>query len=74
MQPEIMMGAAPFLFHQTGGLQHLKMLGNRGTADRKPAGQFANRGGPPPQQMEHRLASRIGKGCQHLSLVGHALP
>ena len=69
-----MTGAAPFFFHQTGGFQHLQMLGDRGTADRKPPGQFADGRGPPPQQMEHCLASGIGKGCQHLSLVGHTLP
>ena len=66
--------APPFFFHQTGGFEHLKMLRNRGTADRKLASEFAHSGWALPQQMEHRLASGIGKGAQQLPLVGHTLP
>ena len=69
-----MTGAAPFFFHQTGGFQHLQMLRNSRTADRKPIGEFTYRGGSPAQQMENRLPGWIREGSQQLSLVGHTLP
>jgi len=74
IQPEIMTGAAPLFLHQTGGFQHLQMLRNSRTADRKPSGEFTYRGGPPAQQMEEGLPGWIGESSQQLSLVGHTLP
>ncbi len=71
---KVMAGAPPFFFHQTDGLQYLQVLRNGGTAYGKLAGQFADRGRLPPQQVEDRLASGVGERAQHLPSVSHTLP
>ena len=69
-----MAGAAPFFFDQPGGLEHLQVLRHSGTAYGKTVGEFADRRGPAPQQVDHTLASGIGECAQHLPSVGHTLP
>ena len=74
IQPEVVASAAPLFFHQAHGLQHLEMLRYGRTADRKPASQFTDRRRTPPQQVENRLARRIGERRQTLHSVSHNLP
>lgn len=73
IQPEIMTGSAAFFFHQSYGLEHLKMLRNRGTADRKLSGQLTDGRGAPPQQIQNSLTCRVRERAQQFSLVGHTL-
>jgi hypothetical protein len=74
IEVKVVAGAPPFFFHQTDRLQHLQVLGDSGTAYGKLAGQFADRGGLPPQQVEDGLAGRVRERPQHLPSVSHALP
>lgn len=69
-----MAGAAPFLLHQTDGLQHTQVLRDSGTAYGKLAGQFADRGRLAPQQVEDCMPGRVRERPQHLPSVSHTLP
>jgi len=64
VEPKVMPGPLPFLFHQSHGLQNLKVLRNRGTADGKPIGEFSNCGRSSPQEMDHGLARWIRERAQ----------
>lgn len=63
--------APPFFFHQAGGLQHLQVLRNGGTADGKTAGEFPHGGGLPPEQVENGLAGGVRERAEHLPSVSH---
>jgi len=65
--------AAPFLFNQTSGFQHLQMLRYSRTAYRELGGQFTHRGGTLAQQIEDRLTSGIREGAQQFRFVSHNL-
>ena len=69
-----MPGAAPFFFHQTGGLQHLQVLRYSRAAYGKLLGELAHCRGPLPQQVDNTLPGRVGERAQHLPTVSHTLP
>ena len=73
IQTKVMARSTPLFFHQTGGFEHLKMLGHSRAAHWKLTGEFADRRGPPPQQMENGLARRVRECSQHLVSVSHTL-
>jgi hypothetical protein len=74
IEAKVMASATPFFFDQAGGFQHLKMLRNSGTTDRKLSRQFTDGGGPLAQQVENSLASRIRESTQEIPSVSHNLP
>jgi hypothetical protein len=63
----------PFFLHKACRFQHLEVLRDRGTADRKTAGKLANAKGPLPEQFENCLARGIRKSPEHFPSVSHTL-
>ena len=66
-----MAGAEPFLFHQSYGFKHLKVLRDRRAADGKPARQLTDGGGPLPEQIENSLPGWIRECAEQPGLVSH---
>ena len=65
--------ATPLFLNEAHELEHLEVLRDGGTADRKAAGELADGGRPAPEQMDEGLTGRIGERAEHLPSVSHTL-
>lgn len=65
--------AAPLFLHEASEFEHLEVLRDGGTADRKAAGELADGGRPAPEQVDDRLTGGVGERAEHLPSVSHTL-